>query len=374
MLSLFIIYKNIHKHIEIPTKYVIPSLNSSSRLENEALVDHILIKTSDTENNLHQKQYFKSIMHWPLKYQSFPMGRFIHSVRSNTTCDIRINNDVRSLILRLSSVADLKLEVTILTLQTYNHIYGDVHVPSTYIVPWQDAGWPPVCWGYPLGNVLAKLRKQRSQNATVITRQSTKKRKSKKEVQTLDFSVLDTERRWLLEMGLNWDEKGSKRELLQQLLRTYESIHNTTKIPADFVIPSALPWPESCWSMKLGKVVHNIRNGKGLYYGANVTEILPPSFHKISREKSFLRVYKALLVHQQLFGDLLVPRYFVVPRKDPWPEETWGMRLGINVQNIRSKTSYNHPTFHQLLLDIGFDMSLRDAKASMRYLNSESVF
>jgi hypothetical protein len=69
-----------------------------------------------------------------------------------------------------------------------------------------------------------------------------------------------------------------------------------------------------------------------------------------------------LKVHQNVFGDMLVPRYFVIPAEDPWPKECWGLQLGNRVRNIRAKTAYNKPRFHQLLLDEGFMMNIENVR------------
>jgi hypothetical protein len=41
-----------------------------------------------------------------------------------------------------------------------------------------------------------------------------------------------------------------------------------------------------------------------------------------------------------LFSVCLFVQFFVCPTDDPmWPEETWGMKLGFTVGNIRNKGS-----------------------------------
>jgi hypothetical protein len=44
----------------------------------------------------------------------------------------------------------------------------------------------------------------------------------------------------------------------------------------------------------------------------------------------------ALATYKQLHGDLEVPRSFVVPESEEWPEEMWGKKLGATVNRIRS--------------------------------------
>ena len=81
-----------------------------------------------------------------------------------------------------------------------------------------------------------------------------------------------------------------------------------------------------------------------------------------TREIKFLQILSALKVHDDLFGDMLVPRYFIVPSEEPWPEPAWGMQLGNRVRNIRAKSAYNQPRFHKILEESGFLMSLEHVK------------
>ena len=78
-----------------------------------------------------------------------------------------------------------------------------------------------------------------------------------------------------------------------------------------------------------------------------------------STDRNFNVILSALQVHDQLYGDMLVPRYFVVPSEDPWPLDTWGLQLGNRVRNIRQRRAYNKPRYHQILIDAGFVMDLK---------------
>jgi hypothetical protein len=81
-----------------------------------------------------------------------------------------------------------------------------------------------------------------------------------------------------------------------------------------------------------------------------------------SREDSFHKILSALKAHDNLFGDMLVPRYFIVPSEEPWPVCVWGMQLGNRVRNIRAKTAYNKPHYHQILIDLGFCFSMKNER------------
>jgi hypothetical protein len=67
-------------------------------------------------------------------------------------------------------------------------------------------------------------------------------------------------------------------------------------------------------------------------------------------------VVPALAVYRDAHGDLNVPKPFVVPSVEPWPEESWGLRLGLVTNAIRSRDAYtrNHPERLHQLKDMGF--------------------
>jgi hypothetical protein len=67
-------------------------------------------------------------------------------------------------------------------------------------------------------------------------------------------------------------------------------------------------------------------------------------------------VMPALAAYRDVHGDLNVPKSFVVPPEEPWPEESWGLKLGRVTDAIRSKGTYtrNQPERLQQLEDVGF--------------------
>jgi len=40
----------------------------------------------------------------------------------------------------------------------YSSMYGNVMVPSSFVIPHEDERWPKATWGYPLGNVVYRVR------------------------------------------------------------------------------------------------------------------------------------------------------------------------------------------------------------------------
>jgi hypothetical protein len=93
-----------------------------------------------------------------------------------------------------------------------------------------------------------------------------------------------------------------------------------------------------------------------------------------TRMEKFNLIVKALKVHDDLFGDLLVPRYFIVPDEEPWPKETWGLQLGNRVRNIRAKRAYNTPYFHEILTKMGFLFDITAYKMQFGKAQGDDLF
>ncbi len=73
----------------------------------------------------------------------------------------------------------------------------------------------------------------------------------------------------------------------------------------------------------------------------------------MSDVRGFNVIYSALEAYKIVHGNLLVPTKFVVSEGDVrYPPETWGMKLGSNVMNIRYRGDYSK---HRVKLDdLGF--------------------
>ena len=65
-------------------------------------------------------------------------------------------------------------------------------------------------------------------------------------------------------------------------------------------------------------------------------------------------------VYKDLNGDLLVPQAFIVPNIEPWPEVSWGLKLGARVNAMRSQGTLvaNFPEGRQRLNELGFTWEL----------------
>ena len=51
--------------------------------------------------------------------------------------------------------------------------------------------------------------------------------------------------------------------------------------------------------------------------------------------------FKALLVYKSIYGDLNIPRLYIVPKDELYDRDCWGMKLGLKVNNIRYRGDYS---------------------------------
>jgi hypothetical protein len=64
----------------------------------------------------------------------------------------------------------------------------------------------------------------------------------------------------------------------------------------------------------------------------------------------------AMHTYKNLYGNFLTPFSFVVPHGDmQWPQQTWGIKLGVVVSGIRTRGL--HSMHHDELRAMGFDLN-----------------
>ena len=165
----------------------------------------------------------------------------------------------------------------------------------------------------------------------------------------------------LVRSGDKKDSKSCKGyPLVQRALLRYKNLHGNMQVPLDFRVPkNTADWPEESWGLNLGLAANNIRNG--LHYRSKRFELEKLGFHFSPIITKYDTAKTALLSYQRIYGDMLVPFKFVIPKKsDKWPEETWGINLGVMVSNIRSGGS--HADKREELISLGFNFNSRIAR------------
>ena len=214
-------------------------------------------------------------------------------------------------------------------LETYKSLHHDLYVRRDFVVP-ENALWPEDLWGMKLGVTVSSITNK---------------------------GTYSTYRAELEEMGFDFDPQSTGRhgwENVKRALLAYKSLRSDLLVPQRFVIPENADWPEDLWGMKLGLTVNNIRNNGT--YSAYRTELEEMGFDfdpQSTGRHGWENVKRALLAYKSLRGDLLVRQSFVIPENADWPEDLWGMNLGLTVYSIRNNGAYS--TYRAELEEMGFD-------------------
>ena len=258
----------------------------------------------------------------------------------------------------------------------FKQIYQTCNVPIAYVIdPSHDHRWPEETNQIQLGKIVQELRKYI--NSTSSSTCNDINNNNERSKQNLSASSAISATSALLKAGLLMDSVTAREHSVLSALQHFYRKRGHLNVPQRFKISHDVvnlkmtkltnsinsntadkindKYPIQCLNLHLGREVSAIRS--------NDWEITPHmrkwldihSFDWIdSRRRDFSLVCDALLVHQELFGDMLVPRYFKVPAEEPWPLKSWGMHLGNRVRNIRTGTAYTQQQHHDLLHSIGF--------------------
>jgi hypothetical protein len=119
----------------------------------------------------------------------------------------------------------------------YKELYGDMKVPTKFIIPPNDENWPDEeMWGYNLGKAVNNIR--------------CCKRHIDKHADLIGIGFV---------LNNVTADYGFKRRMLLR----YKELYGHMLVPINFVVPSRDDnWPREMWGFQLGQVVSNIRSGK----------------------------------------------------------------------------------------------------------------
>jgi virulence-associated protein VapD len=217
-----------------------------------------------------------------------------------------------------------------LALQTYKNLERNLLVLQSFVVPNDDDTWPIKTWGMKLGKVVSNIRNKNN---------------------------YADHRQRLESIGFDYTSQSSSYgyDVVESALLTYKDLKGYMLVPVSFVVPNDDDtWPIETWGMKLGGVVMSIRNNNAYADHRQRLESIGFDYTDQSLDYGYDVIEPALLTYKDLKGDMLVPVSFVVPNDDDtWPIETWGMKLGRIVSDVRNNNAY--ADHRQRLESIGFD-------------------
>jgi hypothetical protein len=294
-------YQEVHGDLEVPQSFVVPS---------EAP--------------------------WPDGVWGMKLGQRVHHIRASEQY-VKHHPERRAELDVLGFVWDdreRRWEEVRAALLVYKEVHGNLEVPTAFVVP-SEAPWPEEAWGMQLGSRMNDIRSKEHYVKDHPERRA--------ELDALGFVWDDLERRW---------------EEVRAALLVYKEVHGNLKVTRAFVVLSEAPWPEEAWGMKLGYRVRDIRHSEHFakHHPERRAELDALGFVWDDLERRWEEVHAALLAYQQVHGDLEVPQAFVVPSEAPWPEDAWGMMLGLRVNNIRHREDHvkDRPERHAELDALGF--------------------
>jgi hypothetical protein len=205
--------------------------------------------------------------------------------------------------------------------EMYKAAYGDLKISIRFVVPGMPP-WPKNTRGMELGKLADDIRN------------------TGKFIETNDAAVNSSRRQLLDRLGFAW------------------SLRSDDGAPADDQAIQIDPIVEAIQaSEQPDSLPVELESKTEPDIAALEAEALRVGESASANDIRFQKVYVALATYKKLFGDLLVPQPFVVPKaSSDWPEETWGLRLGARVNAIRSQGTFvnNNPARKDLLDAIGF--------------------
>jgi len=217
-----------------------------------------------------------------------------------------------------------------LTLKLYKAAFGDLKVPSKFVVP-SSTPWPEPAWGMKLGQKVGSIR----ETGLYIS----KSQKRREQLQKLGFV-------WTVRASADNSITFDQIYDALTVYRTEIKPSGPLTVPTDFSVPDAEPWPENTRGLPLGKSIKQLKSKAYLEDNPGAEEKLQQIGFETGKkmsanDKRFQAVYVALERYKETYGDLLVPQPFVVPTdSSEWPEESWGLRLGARVNAIRNQGTF----------------------------------
>ncbi|OQS05716.1 hypothetical protein THRCLA_02180 [Thraustotheca clavata] len=232
----------------------------------------------------------------------------------------------------------------LMALQTYVKLYGDLLVVRDFKVPSNDPAWPPDTWNINLGLVVLRLRHDGPEKCPP-------ERKSQ----------LDA-------LGFVWDWYDDLWNSRIKALEIYKSVYGNLAVPFTFVVPeNDTSWPPEMWNTRLGITVNTIRQHIENCPPERKFQLDQMGFVWDCMDENWNVRIKALTMYKQIYGDLLIAHASTIPDNDTnWPQELWGMKLGISVKTIRHSAE-NCPPERKAQLDaMGFVWNRLDDRWSER--------
>jgi hypothetical protein len=252
--------------------------------------------------------------------------------------------------------------------QMYKAAYGDLRVPTRFIVPSMPP-WPEAAWGMKLGHKVGQIR------STGKFIDNNQRRREKLDRLGFIWRVR-AETKATDSSDIPFDQIYDALVVYQKVFK----IQGALTVPLQFTVPESYPWPGNTRGLPLGSCIEKIRTKSFLKNHPGAEEKLTKIGFQVDTKVAandirFQNVFDGLKRYKEIYGDLLVPQPFEVPDKSSdWPAETWGLRLGARVNAIRSQGTFvnTSPERRQMLDDLGFVWSPPESERRKRGRKSKA--
>eukprot|EP00752_Nemacystus_decipiens_P004819 g4386.t1 len=277
---------------------------------------------------------------WPLCCQGMRLGAKVSGVRNQS---LYVRTDVArwyqlDAMGFVWDLTDAPFRQVYDALLQYKALHGNLNVPVAFCVP-SSPPWHQDLWGLALGQRVLDIRAKHR------------------------YIRNDPERiRLLNKAGFRWADAAKASYVnVVRALKAYRKVKGRDlSVASSFVVPSFLPWPQSCWGLRLGTALVDIRS-KGRYLKGKDSEERRQELERLgvfaqSREAILANVVKGLRSYLEVVGDTMVPQGFVVPDGEAWPQECRGQKLGWMLYGLRRRPERldRHPEVRAELTALGF--------------------
>jgi hypothetical protein len=211
-------------------------------------------------------------------------------------------------------------------------MYGDVRIPSLFVVPHGDGRWDRDLWDMKLGKAINMVRNNRLYEA----------HRSRFEALGLTFD--------------RWNEPHYPFALVRQAFESFHAQHGHYEVPSTYVIAADdAAYAVEVRGMKLGQITHHIIHYEQYAEHRGELEAMGVPL-KPRKELMVDRICEAVRCYRRVYGEGRdIPNGYVVPEgSSAYPRELWGLRLGQAVYGIRKGGNFEdyRDRFEAVGLDI----------------------
>lgn len=128
-----------------------------------------------------------------------------------------------------------------------------------------------------------------------------------------------------------------------QALKVYFSDHGDLVLPRRYIVPEDDAYPREWHGVDLAATVYDMKwwQQHVKQKPERVAELSKMGFIWERLQPQWNLVLEALIYYSTIYGDVMVPKKFVVPFGDSlWPKATWGIPLGNCVYRIRHRDDF----------------------------------